>query len=251
MNAGRCSSPADHAPGRILGDLIFLAATRDSIEKRMGGGTIMAQNLIAFLVGIAIVILGAVVWVFRPANPTANNKISLFGLFDVTLSTPSIAIMAMGVVLILVSTRLPGPALDAVIHGSENKSEIPSDAANSDTEKPHSTDAANGRYTVLFYYRHNRTSDAKNYVAAALSAGFKSSSIATELTEVDIGTENEKPNTDFIIPSRALGNEASDIEERVYNVISHTVPPDAKSARKITKGGVGDIARGDIVVYLY
>jgi hypothetical protein len=108
----------------------------------------------------------------------------------------------------------------------------------------------NANYTVLFYYRNNRASDAKTYVAAALAAGFKSSSIATDLTEVDIGKENEKNNTDFIIPSKALGGKAGEIEERVYAILNNTAPPDARSDRKITKGGVGDIGRADIVVYL-
>jgi hypothetical protein len=237
--------------GAIWPGLISLAAAHDSLQKRVGGTTLMAQNLIAFLVGIAIVILGAIVWVFRPANPNADNKISLFGLFDVTLSTPAIAIMAMGVVLILVSTRLPGPTPDAAVNVHENNSDTSKGVTNSDVAKPHPVPVDNGMYTVLFYYRHNRISDAKTYVAAALSAGFKSSSIATELTEVDIGKENEKTSSDFIIPSRALNGQASAIEERVYDVLINTTPPDAKGDRKITKGGVGDIARGDIVVYLY
>jgi hypothetical protein len=74
------------------------------------------------------------------------------------------------------------PPLDAGGSVSQTKNEIPNSSITPDTTKAHPASPDNGKYTVLFYYRHNRLSDAKIYVAAVLSAGFKSSSIATELT---------------------------------------------------------------------
>jgi hypothetical protein len=71
----------------------------------------MAPNLVAFLVGIGIVVFGAGVWAVKPPAPTEQNKISFLG-FEVTLSTPAIAIMAIGIVLVLASTMLPGNTPD-------------------------------------------------------------------------------------------------------------------------------------------
>jgi hypothetical protein len=139
----------------------------------------------------------------------------------------------------------------AEIKSFEGKNGIQGTTPKADTVN-HSADFTNnGKYSVLFYYKNNRTSDAKMYVTAALSAGFKSSSVATDLTEVDIGVENEKPNTDFIIPSITLGNQAGEIEDRVYTVINSTFPTDAKANRTIKKGGVGNVGRANVVVYLY
>lgn len=69
----------------------------------------MAPNEIAFWVGVGLIALGAIVWVIRPAG-TGRFKISFLG-FEVELDAPSIAIIAMGIVLILVSTQLPGPPI--------------------------------------------------------------------------------------------------------------------------------------------
>jgi hypothetical protein len=139
----------------------------------------------------------------------------------------------------------------AEIKSFESKVGIQSATPKVDTVTHPADFADNGKYTVLFYYRDNRASDAKSYVTAALTAGFKSSSIATDLKEVDIGAENEKLNTDFIIPSIALGGQAGEIEGRVYDILNNVAPADAKSDRKIKKGGVGNVGRANIVVYLY
>jgi hypothetical protein len=104
----------------------------------------------------------------------------------------------------------------AAIKASGAKIATPNIITSSDSAIRPENFADNANYTVLFYYRNNRAADAKAYVAAALSAGFKSSSIATDLTEVDIGKENEKTNTDFIIPSKALGARSGEIEDRVH-----------------------------------
>jgi hypothetical protein len=68
-------------------------------------------QLAVLILGIAIVLGGFAVWALRPAEPTAANTLKFLGS-EFTLNTPALAVMAFGVVLILIalnSSSPPGP----------------------------------------------------------------------------------------------------------------------------------------------
>ena len=68
----------------------------------------MNPSQIVLFVGIGIVLLGAYVWATRKNQSSTANTIKRPGGFEFTLTTPALAMMAMGVVLILVSSLLSG-----------------------------------------------------------------------------------------------------------------------------------------------
>ena len=65
----------------------------------------MAASQIVLIAGLAIVVFGAAVWALRPSATTAENQIAFAGL-TVKMNTPALAVMALGVVLVLVSATL-------------------------------------------------------------------------------------------------------------------------------------------------
>jgi hypothetical protein len=69
----------------------------------------MNSEQITLVVGLGIVVLGAIVWAFKKPENSAQNVIKIPGGFEFALNTPAIATMAIGVVLVVVSRTLPGP----------------------------------------------------------------------------------------------------------------------------------------------
>jgi hypothetical protein len=67
----------------------------------------MPANQVALFVGVCVIVLGALVWIFRPKEPNAENTIKLPGGFEFTLNTPAIAVMALGILLVLIGTMYP------------------------------------------------------------------------------------------------------------------------------------------------
>ncbi len=67
----------------------------------------MNPEQITLVVGLGIVVLGAIVWVFKKPERAAQNTIKIPGGFEFTMNTPAIATMAIGVVLVVVSRTLP------------------------------------------------------------------------------------------------------------------------------------------------
>jgi hypothetical protein len=55
----------------------------------------MPANQVALFAGVGVILLGALVWAFRPPQP---------GGFEFTLNTPAIAVIALGIVLVLIGT---------------------------------------------------------------------------------------------------------------------------------------------------
>lgn len=106
----------------------------------------------------------------------------------------------------------------------------------------------NNNYSVLVYYKDRRQSDAKALVGGLLAAGFKAASIATDLTEVDIGKRD--PDTTFIIPSSLLKDQAGPVEDNVIKVVKDILPPE-KTGVLLKRGGPGSIARSQVAIYLY
>jgi hypothetical protein len=72
----------------------------------------MTASQVALFVGVGVIVLGALVWAFRPPEPTAENKFSVPGGFEFTLNTPAIAVIALGIVLVLIGilySNTPSP----------------------------------------------------------------------------------------------------------------------------------------------
>jgi hypothetical protein len=69
----------------------------------------MEPDQVAFYLGVAIILLGLGVWILRPPAPTTENKIKFLGL-EVTLNTQAFVVVAFGIVLILLSSLMRGPA---------------------------------------------------------------------------------------------------------------------------------------------
>jgi hypothetical protein len=79
----------------------------------------MPPNQVALFVGVGVIVLGALVWVFRPQEPNAENTIKWPGGFEFTLNTPAIAVMALGIVLVLIGTmypNTPSPPIAEPVH---------------------------------------------------------------------------------------------------------------------------------------
>lgn len=64
----------------------------------------MPANQVALFAGVGVILLGALVWAFRPPQPNAENTIRGPGGFEFTLNTPAIAVIALGIVLVLIGT---------------------------------------------------------------------------------------------------------------------------------------------------
>jgi hypothetical protein len=58
------------------------------------------------IVGSLVVIFGAVIWAFRPPSGAGKTTIRLPG-FEISLDVPALAVMAVGVVLVVIGTAPP------------------------------------------------------------------------------------------------------------------------------------------------
>jgi hypothetical protein len=81
----------------------------------------MAQT--AFFVGIALVAIGVVVWIFRPGQ-VSQFTIDMFGL-RITVDSAALAVIACGIALVWISTKVP-PEPARVVKSSEEKTVAPS-----------------------------------------------------------------------------------------------------------------------------
>ena len=110
------------------------------------------------------------------------------------------------------------------------------------------TFAENSKYSIVVYFTDSRLDDAKALVRGLVSAGFKASSIATNLTEVDIGKQD--PDTTFVIPSVRLKDLAGSIEDSVIKIAEKILPPGKTTSSLLKRGGPGPV-KADVVLYLY
>jgi len=95
----------------------------------------MGQNLIVLVVGLGITIFGALIWAFKRTERRAENKIDFLGL-HLTLNTPALAVMFVGVILVLVSLMQVTPAPDP--KPSATSADQPAEYPEMDATRTHS-----------------------------------------------------------------------------------------------------------------
>jgi hypothetical protein len=64
------------------------------------------MNRVAFYAGLAVMLVGLIVWLLRPNQSPGKNEIELFGA-KFSFDTPAFAVMIIGLALMLFSTRFP------------------------------------------------------------------------------------------------------------------------------------------------
>jgi hypothetical protein len=66
------------------------------------------MNRVAFYAGLAVMLVGLIVWLLRPNQSPGKNEIELFGA-KFSFDTPAFAVMIIGLALMLFSPRFPIP----------------------------------------------------------------------------------------------------------------------------------------------
>jgi hypothetical protein len=64
------------------------------------------MNRVAFYGGFVVLVIGLVVWIVRPNHPSRTSKIKFFGI-ELTSGVPAFAVMALGLILMILSVRFP------------------------------------------------------------------------------------------------------------------------------------------------
>jgi hypothetical protein len=89
------------------------------------------MNRVAFFGGLFLIVVGIAVWILRPNSTAQNNKIKVLGV-EFALDTPALAVMAIGVVMMLISPRFEGgvfppppPPVKKLVCAGENEDACP------------------------------------------------------------------------------------------------------------------------------
>ena len=64
------------------------------------------MNRVAFYGGLLVIAIGLVVWIVRPNSPSRASRIKLFGI-ELSSGVPAFVVMALGLALMISSTRFP------------------------------------------------------------------------------------------------------------------------------------------------